>query len=182
MDGWTNDCSSTQTKTVYVEPIGGFSYEQVTSAVQFIDSAKNAEAYWWTFEDGTYSSLSDPIHYFTSVGTFEVCQYVSNECGSDTTCVDITINVVGIPETYHNNFTIYPNPAVDVINIKADLNVLKSFSLTLQDMSGRTVRQLTMDASTDLASMPVSDLARGTYLLKIKAGDYEGTRKVFLLD
>lgn len=180
MEGWTVTCVSSQTHNIPVYPTGGFAYEQVVSTVQFFDSSYNAEAYLWTFSDSTVSTLSDPIHYFTSVGTFEVCQYVSNECGSDTICEDITINVVGIPEAFMERMRIYPNPAVDQLNIEADLSVMGTLDVSLMDLSGRRVKELSFEDASVNRQLYVGDLARGTYLLHIKAGEFEGTRKIVL--
>jgi len=179
MDGWTNDCANTQVLTVPVHPVGGFGYEQLTSQVNFSDSSYFADAFLWTFEDGTVSTLQNPIHFFTEIGTYEVCQYVSNECGSDTICQDITINVIGIPDLFMKHMHIYPNPALDYFNVTADLSMIGSLELSLQDLSGRVVRQMQLDYS-NTSQLYVGDLARGTYILKIKAGQFEGTKKVVL--
>jgi len=180
MDGWTNDCQSSQVYNVPVTPTGGFSYEQVTSTVNFIDESHNADEYWWTFSDSTFSSLSDPIHYFLRLGQFEVCQYVSNVCGSDTTCTIVTVNILGIPNEFMEQMSIYPNPASDYLNIDADLSTMKSLELTLFDFSGRAVRSASFTNSNVNESIYVGDLARGAYLMELKAGDYKATKKFIL--
>lgn len=178
LDGWTNDCANTQVLNVPVQPTGGFGYEQVTSQVDFIDSAINVDEYWWTFDDGTFSTLAAPTHFFTAIGTYEVCQYVSNVCGSDTVCKEITINVIGIPDLFMKTMRIYPNPAVDYLNVSADMSVIESLEVSLHDLSGRVVKSLQLNGST--AQLYIGDLARGSYFLKIRAGQFEGTRKVVL--
>lgn len=180
MDGWTNDCQSSQIYNVPVAPTGGFSYEKVTSTVKFIDESHNADEYWWTFSDSTYSSLSDPRHFFLRLGEFEVCQYVSNVCGSDTTCEIITINVLGIPEDFVQDMSIYPNPTSDMFHIDADLTQMKSLELTLYDFSGRIVKSILYNESIVNESIYVGDLAKGAYIMEIKAGEYKGTQKLII--
>jgi PKD repeat protein len=180
VEGWTISCESSQTLNMPVTPTSGFGYEQVTSAVQFIDSSYNADEYLWTFSDSTKSTLSNPIHYFTRLGTFEVCQYVSNVCGSDTTCDSVTINVIGIPETVMEHISIYPNPASDVIYIDADLAEIQGLEVRLLDLTGREVRRFNASQTMVHASWNVSDLASGTYLIELSAGQYRGTRKYVL--
>ncbi len=180
MDGWTNDCQNSQVYNIPVAPTGGFSYEQVTSTVKFIDESFNADEYWWTFSDSTYSSLSDPRHFFLRLGEFEVCQYVSNVCGSDTTCELITINVLGIPEAFMEQISIYPNPASDHINIDANLTSMKSLELILLDYSGRIVKKASYNDSMVNESIYVGDLAKGAYILEVKAGEYKGTQKLII--
>ena len=182
MDGWTNDCVSTQVHNVPVPPTGGFSYEQVTSQVNFIDSSFNAEEYLWTFSDLTVSTLANPVHYFTEIGKFEVCQYVSNVCGSDTICDSITVNVVGIPEAITENLHIYPNPAKDYITVDVDFSKLDGIEMEVLDLQGRIVKALTLAASGSNNQIYVGDLARGSYLLRLKADQFEGTKMLILTD
>ncbi|MEQ9187974.1 MAG: PKD domain-containing protein [Cryomorphaceae bacterium] len=180
VDGWTVDCESSQTLNVPVAPTGGFGYDQILSAVQFIDSSHNADEYHWTFSDSTISTLSNPIHYFPRVGTFEVCQYVSNVCGSDTTCEEIVINVMGLPEEYMEHIAIYPNPAKDYIHIDADVAAFGSLEVQLKDFTGRTVKSFSSTDAYARSTWYVGDLASGAYLIEIKMGQYSGTRKFIL--
>lgn len=181
VEGWTKDpCVSLQEHNIPVDPTGGFSYEQVTSQVNFIDSSKNADAYLWTFSDNTVSTLANPIHYFTEIGKFEVCQYVSNVCGSDTICDSITINVVGIPESVMESIHIYPNPANDNINIDFNDDNLNNLTIELFDISGRMVKRETLTSAIGNRNLFVGDLSEGTYSLKIKANEYEGSKLIVI--
>lgn len=180
MDGWTNDCISSQKHNVPVPPNGGFSYEQVTSQVTFIDSARNAEHYLWLFSDNTVSTLSNPVHYFTSVGKFEVCQFVSNVCGSDTICDSITVNVVGIPESFIEDIRIFPNPATDFINVEASFGQFQNFEMEVLDLSGRMVKSVSLDQQQVMKQLYVGDLASGTYMMRITADDHVGTKPLVI--
>lgn len=174
MIGWSTSCFSSQTHNVPVPPKGGFGYEKETSVVIFSDSSLNASEYWWTFDDGTFSSLSDPIHYFTQVGTFEVCQYVSNVCGSDTVCDSIAINVLGIPEQELSNLKLYPNPAKENIVISGFTASGEDLEVTILDLSGRIIRSKLILGGIANEELYVGDLARGAYLLKLRTGEFEG--------
>lgn len=178
--GWTTTCTSSQTHNVPVPPTGGFGYEKQTSAVTFSDSSLNAAEYWWTFDDGTFSTLASPTHYFGQVGTFEVCQYVSNVCGSDTVCDSITINVLGIPKAELRNIQIYPNPANDYITINGFTASGNDLEISLFDLSGRLVKTVKYVGGVANDQLYVGDLARGTYLLKLKTGEFEGVKKHIL--
>jgi PKD repeat protein len=179
--GWTTTCVSSQMLNVPVPPTGGWSSEKQTSEVVFYDESVNADEYWWTFSDGTFSTLASPTHYFTQLGTFEVCQYVSNVCGSDTICDSITINVLGIPDAELKNIQVYPNPAHDYLTISGFTASGNDLEFTLVDLSGRVVRNVQFANGVAERQWYVGDLARGTYTLRMKAGDYEGVKK-FILD
>jgi PKD repeat protein len=180
IQGWTNTCQNTQVLNMPVPPTGGFSYEQVTSAVQFIDESHNADEYRWVFSDTAISTLANPIRYFERVGKYEACQYVSNVCGSDTVCDSITINIVGIPEDVTEQFQVFPNPSRDFINVSANLNVLGTLTLNIRDMSGRLVRNVQINDATAETQINVSNLATGAYMMEIIAAEYRGTRKLII--
>ena len=181
LEGWTlSPCNSVQEHNIPVDPVGGFAYDQITSQVNFYDSSKFADAYLWEFSDNTISTLVNPIHYFTEVGKFEVCQYVSNVCGSDTICDSITINVVGIPEDVIESLHIYPNPANDVITIDLNDHNLDNLSIELYDVSGRLVKQSQLNASINNQTINVGDLAEGSYYMRINADEYEGSKMIII--
>jgi PKD repeat protein len=53
--------------------------------VQFIDTSTNSPTAWvWSFGDGYTSLLQNPVHTYTSVGTYTVTQTASNSAGSST--------------------------------------------------------------------------------------------------
>ena len=181
LEGWTlAPCNSVQEHNIPVDPLGGFSYEQITSQVNFIDSSKFADAHLWEFSDNTISTLVNPVHYFTEVGKFEVCQYVSNVCGSDTICDSITINVVGIPEDIMESLHIYPNPANDFITVDFNDRDINHLSIELYDISGRLVRRSDLNATVNNQSIQVADLAEGSYSMRILADGYEGTKMIII--
>lgn len=180
MEGWTNYCENSQTLNVPVFPTAGFDFDQITSEIIFYDSSLNADAYLWTFEDGTRSTLASPVHYFTSIGDFTVCQYVSNVCGSDTLCDTISISIVGIPDQIIDNLKVFPNPASDVINIQAEELAAEKIELTLFDLGGREVRSFASAGGYINHQWYIGDLARGSYMMKINVDGFEGTRMVML--
>ena len=182
MDGWTIACNNSQTLNIPAHPVGKYGYEQLTSQVTFTDSSSNVDEYLWIFSDNTISTLRNPVHYFTEIGRFEVCQYVSNVCGSDTNCDSITVNVVGITENYAKDFHIYPNPARDYLSVSASFDLMDEFRIDMLDLSGRLVKSLILTGASSNGQLYVGDLARGTYLLKIKADEFEGMKKIILTE
>ncbi|MCX6257070.1 MAG: M4 family metallopeptidase [Bacteroidia bacterium] len=59
--------------------------ETCTGIVQFTDqSFCNAQSFLWDFGDGTTSSEQNPVHYYTSDGTYSVRLIAVNANGSDT--------------------------------------------------------------------------------------------------
>ena len=50
-------------------------------------------SYFWDFGDGNTSSESDGAHTYSENGTYDVCLTVTNECGENTFCQSIDIDV-----------------------------------------------------------------------------------------
>jgi PKD repeat protein len=57
----------------------------VPFGVQFVDLSTNSPALWvWSFGDGTTSSLQNPVHTYSTAGTYTVTLTATNEGGSST--------------------------------------------------------------------------------------------------
>lgn len=70
--------------------------------------------------------------------------------------------------------SVYPNPASDVVNIAgADIN-----KVTFADVNGRTVKSLNVNSSQ--ATIGVSDLSAGVYMMTIETADGASTTKKLL--
>ncbi len=76
-------------------------------------------------------------------------------------------NGVSVEEVALNNLNIYPNPTTSVLNINGDLNVLSGASIQIFDISGKKVKDLSLNFDANNTSVNVSDLQTGTYVLSI---------------
>jgi PKD repeat protein len=119
--------SSTATKLDYIfaeldEPIASFSAD-VTSGtapliVQFNDTSQNAPTSWaWNFGDDTTSNLQNPLHRFTSAGSYSIILTVRNSVGSNTTSISKYINVSALtaPEA---SFTASPTSGMAPLTVR----------------------------------------------------------------
>ncbi|MGA9029817.1 MAG: PKD domain-containing protein, partial [Methanoregula sp.] len=62
--------------------------------VQFTDTSNNTPTGWyWTFGDGGTSTLQNPTHTFTSVGSYAISLGATNTAGSNTTTMPAFITV-----------------------------------------------------------------------------------------
>lgn len=73
---------------------------------------------------------------------------------------------------FGNYFTIYPNPAKDILNIKSNKNIEIS-SITIYTVLGQIVQTITQPAKT----IDVSDLKTGNYFLKVATDKGTATTK-----
>ncbi len=106
----------------------------------------------------TTCGISNPVT-TTSVG-FPNSKWVMTIVGE---------NNLGVTEIINsNNLQVYPNPVKDVLNFKM-ANSLKAESIELYDMMGRKVNSTA--ASKVSTGVNMSNFAKGTYVLKVKAND-----------
>ena len=93
--------------------------------------------------------------------------YVRGEgCGTVTTCAQVTVTVVpvGVNEVATVTFSVFPNPATDVLTVNADQN-LEGFSFEVMDITGRVLSKTQLNGQT--STINITDLAKGNYIYKI---------------
>src|SRR5690606_26549350 len=98
-----------------------FSYLVNGKTVTFTNTSQNAVIYNWDFGDGQTSTSISPSHTFAAPGTYTVELTASDSCSrSDDHSVTITITATGLHQLQNeNSFSVYPNPAQDVLFITA---------------------------------------------------------------
>ncbi|MBK7555500.1 MAG: T9SS type A sorting domain-containing protein [Flavobacteriales bacterium] len=74
--------------------------------------------------------------------------------------------ITGIPESTAAVFDLYPNPATDAVTLT--LGNVGTVDVEIVDAAGRTVRALR--TSEQQCVVEVSDLQRGTYLVRVRSG------------
>lgn len=88
--------------------------------------------------------------------------YVSNTCGEDSSQV-VTLNViVGLEEENTVNYTVFPNPASDMVYIRTEGVNLLEYAIT--DATGKQVLQ---GITAPNAGIRVAELPAGWYILRV---------------
>jgi len=74
-------------------PVAAFAIEdREDGSFRFVDQSTNEPLSWtWDFGDGNTSTEQNPIHTYTSSGTFNVCLTASNSTGSNTACQEVQV-------------------------------------------------------------------------------------------
>ena len=74
-------------------PAAAFDIEdREDGSFRFVDRSTNEPLNWsWDFGDGNTSTEQNPIHTYTSGGTFNVCLTASNSTGSNTACQEVEV-------------------------------------------------------------------------------------------
>ena len=69
------------------------SYCALPANVSFTNTTTNGSNYTWDFGDGQYSSVNNPIHTYTTAGSFTVKLKANSNCGIDSTTSTNYINI-----------------------------------------------------------------------------------------
>jgi hypothetical protein len=127
----------------------------------------------WTQYSYTVSGLasSTPVkfgfRYFVTNGGPSGAN--SDIIGIDTFSVDRPLSTDSF---FKNNFSVYPNPVNDVVNISS-LNNSEITKVSIIDINGRVVKEI----NSNVTNVSVGDLTAGIYFLKINTLDGVGTSK-----
>jgi PKD repeat protein len=76
------------------DPASDFTFTVDAGVVTFTNQSSNADTYNWDFGDGNTSTDSDPIHTYTSEGTYNVTLTATNECGDVSSTQSVSINLI----------------------------------------------------------------------------------------
>lgn len=106
----TDDCGTQKyCETVYIycpAPTSTFTWSNNNLQISFIDGSfgSGQMSYQWDFGDGNSSSLQNPTHTYASAGTYNVCLYMSDECGAENTCYMVEVcDSIAAAFTYQAN-------------------------------------------------------------------------------
>lgn len=84
----------TDTITILSSPTAAFDASVNGSTVTFTNNSMDENEVLWNFGDGNTSTEENPVYSYTESGTFTCELIVTNECGSDTTTMDIQISAM----------------------------------------------------------------------------------------
>ncbi len=116
----TSGCSTTIIKSVIVSPspVAGYSYSVIScTQLSFTDlstapSGYNIVGWNWDFDDGTTSTLQNPVHDFPSSGGLYNVRLVVTSDSSGYSCSDTITQGVIVPEQPSLFFTWDPEPTM----------------------------------------------------------------------
>lgn len=179
-------CQKSDTIVVGIDslPLAGFTYNANGAIISFTDNSLYALSWYWDFGDGNYSSQQNPIYVFGSAGTYTVTLIVSNACDSDTITDIIIITGTEINAKGDNQMFVYPNPASDFVNIKYTIANAGEVTIDIINVNGELVAPVlntdSAPGTVHTATLNVTDLADGVYLVRMKSGDTQSATRLVI--
>jgi PKD repeat protein len=156
--------------------------------------------YFWDFGDGNTSNQPYPTHVFAAAGAYNVCVTLTSTDPFQNVCTSTFCDTIGVDSTgqiiYKNmakgftlqvidpksialseiglqpTFSLYPNPASDVINIVSSSGSKNETTFSVFDIYGREVdkKERSSTKETEVIPLDISKLANGIYILKDASG------------
>jgi len=132
-----------------------------------------------------YDSYGDGFDSGYGNGDFQVLSFgiavatVATFSGSQMGDAMFVNETVGLDEnTAIANMKVYPNPASKVVNVNFEANG-GTYGVVITDLSGRMVANTSIDNANGLQTitMPINDLAAGSYLISVSNEDGKNTQK-----
>ena len=116
---------------VVANPVAAFSYTVDGLVVTFDNTSASADSYSWMFDDGTSSSIPNPVHEFPLEGTYTVILEANNAaCSASLVTVEITVS--SVPQPAFSSNVIAACTAVEVTYDDASTNNPTSWSWTFE--------------------------------------------------
>lgn len=79
------------------------------------------------------------------------------------------------------DFTVFPNPTSDVLNIVMPENNHGSIKIAIQNLSGIVIKQIEITDIGSVLSLPVNEIPGGVYVLKVSLDNRVGISKVIIV-
>ena len=147
--------------------------------VHFSSSGSLGNTFFWTFGDGQTASEKNPLHQYTTSGSYNVSLdvLIENCKTTDYTFVNVIGNT-GIDSKNEAEFILFPNPTEGVLTI---INPGKMViqSVTIYDLLGKEVASVPGNLADK--NIDLGHLNNGSYVLKIKTEKGESVNRISLV-
>jgi acetyl esterase/lipase len=158
------------------KPTADYNWTASTTDVSFTDTSSGSLAWWWDFDDGTFSNEQNPTHIFLSPGDYSVKLYVENNIKSwDQITKTVTVSSLTTKTFDINSLNLFPNPATETIQVKWQSSN-RAFYYRIVDVSGKSVYSNQMITNGEIISL--ANLEKGLYFITFYQDDYTKTIKV----
>lgn len=161
-------------------PVAAFNIgNSVGLSAAFNNTSTNANSYMWNFGDGTTSTEVSPTHIYTSGGSYVITLTAYGDCDTVTTTQTYIAVALGNEEFSKGSITLYPNPAVENVNISFAGVTGGETEILVLDMSGKALRTANTNVNSgSVYTLDVNGLVPGVYMVRITMGDAVSVHRI----
>jgi hypothetical protein len=136
-------------------------------------------SYQWLVNGSPIPGATSQCFQPTTSGTFSVI--VTDNLGC--TGTSDTLGFVGVKDGYANpGFDLFPNPAGSMVKVMVHQPLMEAGVIKVYDLAGRVVLSRAFEDLQGAVSLDLSALAKGSYVVKVEAGEFAGQRKLMHLE
>jgi choice-of-anchor B domain-containing protein len=153
-------------------PAAGFTYSQIDNQIAFTNISGNATSYEWDFGDNAGSPEENPVHTYSSAGSFDVTLTAMNHCGLAVFTQTINILTVSAlnPEATHHFLAASPNPFRDQLMVRYELTGLfQHANLQIFNVLGEKLSDIPLQQNTGFLTLGREFNNSGIYFLRLVA-------------
>ncbi len=126
-----------------------------------------AESNQWYLNNQVIEGATEPNYEYTEAGIYTVV--TTNENGCTATSVGFEAIPVGVEERYVlNNFSLFPNPAHDLVQVAFTFESETKGEMKIIDFAGRDITRISFSGKSVQRSIDISDFVAGVYLVSIQ--------------
>jgi hypothetical protein len=148
------------------------------NSIQFTSTSTIANLNSWTFGDLTASIANNPMHSFSSPGTYYVTLVSSNTLCTDTARHTVTVQgfITGQEPEKENKIKTYM--LNNTLIIELEINQSDMLDLSIQNMLGQPIYKLTQVPAHGKIQIPFQEYPNGIYLLNLNNNEKRiGTKR-----
>jgi hypothetical protein len=131
--------------------------------------------------NNTYAQITTPVYTAPSSGIYYFAFNDNSAAATTAAAATMRFDTVNFTSVLRNdeflasNFSVFPNPANDIVTVTSNDIVIDSIEFT--DINGRTVKNVNTIGSNE-SQINISDLAQGVYMMKITSDKGTATKKL----
>ena len=170
-----------QTVNLCPLPSSGWTWTASGLLVNFSDTSTGSGSlsHTWDFGDGNISFLQNPSHIYSIPGTYYVCLFVTDTCGTDSLCDQVAVDTLQgiISGTGAEMIRIFPNPAGEYLHLEL-LSGGNPPVAEIFNSLGQLIVRFTWNECDKMKILETKDWESGLYIMKFRFGSREISRKV----
>lgn len=176
--------------TINPAPVAFASYSPTFGppcVIDFNNAGSSFGTYSWNFGHpssgaANTSTAPTPSHTYTAKGTYTVTLTTTNDCGSNTVTIGVDCYGVEIEDDVFGSLNIFPNPAVDVLNVEFKHTSVSSVSLKLLNSLGQVLQSKNADISGGIGieTFNLANIPSGIYYLNLESKGKISTQKIVI--
>lgn len=157
-------CQDSDSVYVYVQQFinAGFESSMNGTEITLQDTTSGPHSIQWELNGIPISSQPNLQYNFTQNGTYNMCLVVTDNCSTDTQCLQVVINGLGINDSEKNEIKLFPNPVTSILFFELPESSLSKYVIT--DAIGNVV----MNGELKGNSLDINKLANGLYFIQIE--------------